>query len=132
MHPGTNRSAFEPAEEHHEVDRFDPLDEQHLSAEPEFEALAFEAMGDEEFEDEDYADQVPEEGAYGFEQEIFLEPEAPPASEVVCPSGQSLRVVAGYPERTDEEFWDPTGSGNLLLDTGPAPDEQVKPGRRSR
>jgi murein DD-endopeptidase MepM/ murein hydrolase activator NlpD/peptidoglycan hydrolase-like protein with peptidoglycan-binding domain/3D (Asp-Asp-Asp) domain-containing protein len=71
--------AFEPAEEHHEVERFDPLDEldadeQHLSAEPELEALAFEAMGSDdehvsdedeefEFEEEDYADQVLEEEA---------------------------------------------------------------------
>lgn len=72
--------AFEPAKEYYEVDRFDPLDEldadeQHPSAEPELDALAFEALGSDdeyadeeedeefEFEDEDYADQVLEEEA---------------------------------------------------------------------
>ncbi len=108
---------------------------EHLSAEPELDALALEALGSDdeyvfdedeefEFEEEDYAGQVLEEEAYGFEQEIFLESEAPPAGEVVFPSGQSLRVVAGYPEGKDEEFWDPTGSGTPLLDTGPAHKEK--------
>ena len=72
--------AIEPAEEHHEVDRFDRLDEldaneQHLSAESELDAIAFEALGSDdehapdddeeefEFEDEDYTDQVLEEEA---------------------------------------------------------------------
>jgi murein DD-endopeptidase MepM/ murein hydrolase activator NlpD/peptidoglycan hydrolase-like protein with peptidoglycan-binding domain len=77
---GESDEAFEPAEEHHEVDRFDPLDErdadeQHLSAEHELDALAFEALGSDderasddedeefEFEDEDYADEILEEEA---------------------------------------------------------------------
>lgn len=125
--------ASEPAEEYYEEDRFEPMDElglgyQHLSGEPELDALAFEALGSdeeeafdegEEFEDEDRADQILEEGAYGLERDTFIEPEAPPTDGVVFPSGQSLRVVAGYPEGKDEEFWDPTGSGNPLLDTGP-------------
>jgi hypothetical protein len=44
--------------------------------------------------------------------------------EVVFPSGVSLRVLTGLPEAEEQEYWDPTGSGNPLLDTGPAHKEK--------
>jgi hypothetical protein len=36
------------------------------------------------------------------------------------PSGEILRVVTGLPIGKHEDYWDPTGSNNPLLDTGPA------------
>jgi peptidoglycan hydrolase-like protein with peptidoglycan-binding domain len=36
------------------------------------------------------------------------------------PSGETLPVVTGPPTGTSEDYWDPTGSGLPLLDTGPA------------
>lgn len=36
------------------------------------------------------------------------------------PSGEILRVVTGLPIGKHEDYWDPTGSGNPLLNTGPA------------
>lgn len=38
---------------------------------------------------------------------------------VSFPSGEALRVVTGLPTAEREDYWDPTGSGNPLLDTGP-------------
>ncbi|MCG8349685.1 MAG: S8 family serine peptidase [Chloroflexales bacterium] len=40
------------------------------------------------------------------------------ANSIVFPSGEALRIVTGFPEGKDEEYWDPTNSGNPLLDTG--------------
>jgi len=41
------------------------------------------------------------------------------SSQVVkFPSGESLSVVTGLPIGDHEDYWDPTGSGNPLLDTG--------------
>lgn len=42
------------------------------------------------------------------------------ASQVCFPSGLCLSVVSGGPTGPNQEHWDPTGSGNPLLDTGPA------------
>ncbi|MGH9891024.1 MAG: D-Ala-D-Ala carboxypeptidase family metallohydrolase, partial [bacterium] len=36
------------------------------------------------------------------------------------PSGEILPVVTGLPIGKNQDYWDPTGSGNPLLDTGPA------------
>lgn len=36
------------------------------------------------------------------------------------PSGESLPGVTGFPEGKGEDYWDPSNSGNPLLDTGPA------------
>jgi uncharacterized protein YcbK (DUF882 family) len=60
----------------------------------------------------------PEEEICDFEQETFYDLETSVDSEVVFPSGESLRVITGYPDGKEEAFWDPTGSGNPLLDTG--------------
>ena len=72
-----------------------------------------------------------EEEACGFETEVDnyegigygdvpTELETPSVTEVVFPSGESLRVVTGFPEGKQEDYWDPSRSGNPLLDTGPA------------
>jgi uncharacterized protein YcbK (DUF882 family) len=45
---------------------------------------------------------------------------SPSVTQVVFSSGLTLPVVAGLPEGKDQEYWDPTNSGNPLLDTGPA------------
>lgn len=130
---GESEKGFEPTEE--EADFFvslgDPnMYEKSQPPEPELDALAFDSMGRDnelifnsgdgsfEFEYEDYPGQFLEQEAYSFEHEALFEPEVPRVSEVVFPSGQSLRVLTDYPEGKDEEFWDPTKSGNLLLDTG--------------
>ncbi|TVM03040.1 MAG: hypothetical protein CV087_07165 [Candidatus Brocadia sp. WS118] len=60
-----------------------------------------------------------------FEREIGLVREAqrPPiyTGEVITfQSGETLQVVTGLPVAKYEDYWDPTGSGNPLLDTGPA------------
>jgi soluble lytic murein transglycosylase-like protein len=39
---------------------------------------------------------------------------------VTFPSGETLPVVTGLAVGEDDDYWDPTGSGNPLLDTGPA------------
>jgi peptidoglycan hydrolase-like protein with peptidoglycan-binding domain len=39
---------------------------------------------------------------------------------VTFPSGETLQVVTGLPIGEHDAYWDPTGSGNPLLDTGPA------------
>ncbi len=105
--------------------------EQHLSVDTELDLLALQSMGSDDeyafdeiegfkFGEEGYADRAAQEETYDPEPENFLDLEAPFAGEVIFPSGQSLRMVSGYPEAKEEEFWDPTGSGNPLLDTGPA------------
>ena len=74
-------------------------------------------------EEESFDEPVtPEEGTdtISGQDEAFVETEAPSVTEVVFPSGESLRVVTGSPEGKDEDYWDPTGSGNPLFDTGPA------------
>lgn len=42
-----------------------------------------------------------------------------PGQVVRFPSGEILRVVTGLPIDKHEDYWDPTGSANPLLDTGP-------------
>ena len=51
-------------------------------------------------------------------KELAFEEEAP--ARVIFPSGESLGVLTGLPEAKDQDYWDPTGSGNPLLDTGTA------------
>lgn len=41
-------------------------------------------------------------------------------SETMFPSGESLPSVTGFPEGKGQDYWDPSKSGNPLLDTGPA------------
>ncbi len=70
---GESDEAFEPAKEHYVVDLLDPLyeleaDEQHLSAEPELDALAFEALGR---DDEHVSDEVA-----GLQSQVSKEPRA--------------------------------------------------------
>jgi len=57
------------------------------------------------------------------EEDIYPQEEATYNEEaltnVVFPSGESLPVLTGLPEGKGEDYWDPTGSGNPLLNTGP-------------
>jgi uncharacterized protein YcbK (DUF882 family) len=50
--------------------------------------------------------------------ELYFEEEA--LTKLVFPSGESLSVLTGLPEGKEQDYWDPTGSGNPLLDTGAA------------
>lgn len=45
---------------------------------------------------------------------------SPVASEICFPSAICLPLAVGKPEARGEEYWDPHGSGNPLLDTGEA------------
>jgi uncharacterized protein YcbK (DUF882 family)/LAS superfamily LD-carboxypeptidase LdcB/peptidoglycan hydrolase-like protein with peptidoglycan-binding domain len=115
---------IEPAEENYEVDRFDPLDEsdpdeEHVSVDEDGEPSVEE--GSLSLEEEACGYQAENENYEGPDhEEAFIEHDTPSDSEVVFPSGESLRIVAGLPEGEREDYWDPTGSGNPLLDTGPA------------
>lgn len=103
---------------------------------PEGEAFFFEQEDDEydaEFDSGDWAVQTEEEWggvyepdadeveatAFSNEPEYFIDPEVSSDSQVVFPSGVALRVLAGLPEGKHEDYWDPSGSDNPLLDTGP-------------
>lgn len=58
-----------------------------------------------------------EEEACAYEEEAYIEAEAATAGKVVFPSGESLQILTGLPDGPDEDYWDPTRSGNPLLDT---------------
>jgi uncharacterized protein YcbK (DUF882 family) len=101
---------------------FEVLDEEAME-EWDTETEAFDELGTEGEQGSESigVDETVDEGAYGFETEDEdYEGRGPSATEVVFPSGESLRVVTGFPEGEQEDYWDPSGSGNPLLDTGPA------------
>lgn len=52
--------------------------------------------------------------------EAEVEGETPTGGVLTYPSGETLSILTGLPEGEREDYWDPTGSGNPLLDTGPA------------
>ena len=72
-----------------------------------------ESFGEELFEE---LEEDEEESDEEFDEEVE---EAETTDTVVFPSGESLSVVTGFAEAKGEDYWDPTGSGNPLLDTGP-------------
>lgn len=80
---------------------------------------------------EEYQDGESEDGLFSLDEEEcdpesedehyysrFLESEASSTAQVIFPSGESLSVVSGFPQGVGEDYWDPTLSGNPLLDTG--------------
>ncbi len=95
------------------------LAESYADLDDELEAKEFlEELEAEEFDELEF-DEVETE-TLSEHEDTAAEAEAPSVSEVVFPSGESLQVMTGLPEGKQQDYWDPTGSGNPLLDTGPA------------
>ncbi|HEX6086014.1 MAG TPA: DUF2272 domain-containing protein, partial [Thermoanaerobaculia bacterium] len=82
---------------------------------------SFDQEGEEELDeeiDEELDEEIDEEAEDEFVGEV--DEEAAAAAVVVFPSGESLPIVTGLPDAKGEDYWDPSGSTNPLLDTGPA------------
>lgn len=140
-------SSEEEVNEEPSLEAFGAFDESGTEGEQESESIGVDETVDEEgfiesptnpeeqleADDPSVKERLPslEEEACGFETEdenyegrgygdVSTELETPSVTEVVFPSGESVRVVTGFPEGKEEDYWDPSGSGNPLLDTGPA------------
>ncbi|HEX6159226.1 MAG TPA: D-Ala-D-Ala carboxypeptidase family metallohydrolase, partial [Thermoanaerobaculia bacterium] len=135
--PATSEELFYLDEELYADDRLDAEDASELYEDDEADAELFEetpeSLVDDEGDqsesfggdletDEEIAEEIDEEIDQEAEDEFVgeLEVEEAPAAVVVFPSGASLPIVTGLPAAKGQDYWDPTGSKNPLLDTGPA------------